>query len=206
MRRTLNLAALAILMFACSGEARAEGFLIKGGLAFSSVSDAESVLTEISNIKGATQWEAGIGYQTGTWAGFCFQPELLYRSKGLNYETFADEEQKLRWHNLELPLNVQWGLDLLVMRPFIFVAPYIGINLASTLNGEKLSETSLEDAVGGFQYGLGLGVGVDISKFQVTAKYNWDFGSAVSWGDYWESVTGIETSTGAFEVAVAIIF
>ena len=208
MKRKIMLLAAAAMMLAGSFTAQAEGFLIKGGLTFTSASKAKEALAAL-NVNGATQWEAGFGYQTDTWAGFSIQPEFIYRSKGLNVES-SILDAKFRMHNLEIPVNIQWGPDLLIMRPFIFAAPYIGYNISGTVKmGEetiRFTDSALIEDYSKFQYGLGLGLGLDISKFQITAKYNWDFGSAISWQEYKSSIQAIDTNTGAFEIAVAIIF
>jgi hypothetical protein len=99
---------------------------------------------------------------------------------------------------LELPVSVQWGPDLLVFRPFLDVTPYVGYALHSNIktvvddvdlgfdNLNNIKDTAMEDVKKGFQnmvndleYGLGLGAGLEVWKFQVICRYNWNFGPLV---------------------------
>jgi len=195
---------LASLLLFSGIEANAEGFLIKGGLTFQSFSDFKTAVEDLS-VKGFTQWEAGLGYQTGSVAGFCFQPELLYKAKGVKIENEI-EQASIKMSYLEVPLNIQWGLELFVTRPFIFVSPYFGFNLGNKVDGTKALGEVVKEIATKFEYGLGLGLGLEISKFQITAKYNWDFGGVASWSEYWEEVKNVKTSEGMVEVAIAFIF
>jgi len=185
-------------------QARAEGFLIKGGLTFQSFGEFKQAITDLS-LKGYTKWEAGVGYQTGSLAGFSLQPELLYKAKGVSVE---DSEQKasISMSYLEIPVNIQWGLELFVFKPFIFLSPYVGFNLGNKVTGTKELGEIVSEVATKVEYGLGLGLGLDISKFQITAKYNWDFGGVANWDKYREEVKSIKPSEGMVEVAVAFIF
>ena len=80
---------------------------------------------------------------------------------------------------LEMPLNVQWGLDLIVMRPFIQVAPCIGYdflnNTSETAAGHALGTVTTD--ANRLEYGLSVGGGLDIlNSFQISVNYNWNFG------------------------------
>lgn len=173
------------------------GFLIKGGLTFQNMSSVKDL-----GIEGATRWEAGLGFQTGTLAGFALQPEILYKAKGLKF----GDETKVTVSYLEVPVNIQWGIDLLVARPFIFASPYVGVKLGQKYSNESLTGSDFETAVNKICGGFGLGLGIDILSFQVTAKYDWDFGGVANWEDYISDVKGIKKADGMFELAVAIKF
>lgn len=72
---------------------------------------------------------------------------------------------------MEVPVNLQVGLDLVLVRPFVCVTPYIDIPLSS--GGD----------VNMFQAGLGVGGGIDIWRFQIQCRYNWsitDFSKTTS--------------------------
>jgi len=203
MKKFLSLLA-AVLLMASVSEARAEGFLITGGLTFQSFSSATAQLQDLS-VKGYTSWKAGLGYQTPSLAGFALQPELLYKAKGVKV---SDEEQdaSISMSYLELPVNIQWGIELFAFKPFIFASPYVGLNLGNKVTGTKELGQIVTEIAKKFEYGLGLGLGLDIAFFQVTAKYNWDFGGLASWKEYWEDVKDIKMSEGMFEVGIAFKF
>ncbi len=156
---------LLIVSILCIGvlSANAQGLVIKGGWNYnkSSVKDIKD---------GHSGWQAGVGYQTGSAAGFSFQPELLYKVAGLKLSDAAD----LRLSYLELPLNLQWGPDLLIARPFIFAGPYVGYRLR--IPGKGIDD-EVAEALRKFEYGLGIGLGINVWKLQVTGRYNWNFGS-----------------------------
>ena len=103
-------------------------------------------------------------------------------------------------------INIQWGPDLLIARPFIFASPFLGYNL-----GTKFSkETSLADTINKnfhrFEYGLGLGLGINVWKLQITGKYNWNFGRITNWSDATSNVKGLDPAARTFEIAVGLRF
>ena len=87
---------------------------------------------------------------------------------------------------LELPVSIQWGPDLLLFRPFLDVTPYIGFGLNNKadayIEGALPSMTNKNDwsDINRWEYGLGVGIGIEIWKFQVIGRYNWNFGSLYS--------------------------
>ncbi|MBO4572097.1 MAG: PorT family protein [Bacteroidales bacterium] len=188
------LAIVAVLCFS-STAAKAEGFLIKGGFNYSHF-DPE-------NIGAYNAWFAGVGYQTYGWNGFALQPELVYRVNGAKFEDAAT----LRMNYLELPVNIQWGIDLLVAKPYIFVAPFVGCNLGNVVTPEgHFSDATIRNAVRLLDYGCGAGFGIDFWYLQLTAKYNWMFGPVADWGAFVDSLAGVKINMATFEVALAIKF
>ena len=193
----------AALLFVAA-DANAEGFVIKGGLAFQNLNSGVEALKNAS-FKTKLGWTAGIGYQTATWGGFSLQPEVLYRSKSIETVAFDQTLVTTTSSFIELPVNVQWGIDLLMLRPFVFASPYVGFNIGNKISG--ISETITTNKVTG---GVGLGLGLEISKLQITAKYNWDFGGVASWYDYWsmmgEQFKNLKLKEGSFHIGLAFIF
>lgn len=193
----------AALLFVAA-DANAEGFVIKGGLAFQNLNSGVEALKNAS-FKTKLGWTAGIGYQTATWGGFSLQPEVLYRSKSIETVAFDQTLVTTTSSFIELPVNVQWGIDLLMLRPFVFASPYVGFNIGNKISG--ISGTFNNNKVTG---GVGLGLGLEISKLQITAKYNWDFGGVASWNDYWsmmgEQFKNLKLKEGSFHIGLAFIF
>ena len=143
--------------------AGAQGVIIKGGYNYShsSVKDLKD---------GHNGWQIGVGYQTEASKGFSFQPELLYKVDGLKFSDGA----RLDLNKLELPLNVQWGPNLLIARPFVFAGPFIGYNFKPS--GKGLSEAEVK-VLNRFEWGVGVGLGLNVWKIQIAGKYNWNFGT-----------------------------
>ena len=138
-------------------------------------------------------WNVGVTYGVDLPLGFSVQPALVYTQKGAELDAqVASVVQTVG--SLELPVSVQWGPDLVVARPFIDVTPFIGYSL---YNKAELKAELIESIVGAkvegkgknaFDYGLGVGAGVDLWKLRLVVRYNWNFGPLGSLKDF----TGIE--------------
>ena len=196
---------LAGLLFLGGVAANAQGFIIKAGYNYANVSMDKSV-TVSDIIRGRSGFQAGVGYQTSVGSGFSFQPEVLF--KVTRYD-IADENNVagiLRVPTIEVPLNVQWGPDLWVARPFIFAGPYFGFNLKPTVepkdkNNPVFINTSSLNAV---EFGLGVGLGLNVFKFQIAAKYNWNFGSIAKAKEV--DYTTLAGKPRTFEISVGFRF
>ena len=203
---------LAALLIGFTASARG-GFLVKAGLSNSNMDlnrDVASVISEdvLSGafFKNFTGYHVGVGYRTGTWSGLRFQPELLYNVRG----TRVDDATRWSMGYLEMPLNVQWGLDLIVMRPFIQVAPCIGYdflnNTSETAAGHALGTVTTD--ANRLEYGLSVGGGLDIlNSFQISVNYNWNFGPVANLDAYQDKVVGIERKNArCLQISLAYIF
>ncbi|MDE5889797.1 MAG: hypothetical protein K2H10_02155, partial [Bacteroidales bacterium] len=69
------------------------------------------------------------------------------------------------------------------------------------------------DALQRFEYGMGLGIGLDIWRFQVIGRYNWNFGSLYAPGQtvdgtFPELVRGAfdKSSFGGITLSIAFLF
>lgn len=127
------------------------------------------------NVENVTQYQFGITSQARLPLGFSVQPSLLYQAKGMNVGTpsqivnaLLDSDLKMGF--LELPVAVQWGIDLLLFRPYLEVAPFVGCAVAK--NDPNIKWTDINR----FSYGVGLGGGIEVWKLQVSARYNWNLG------------------------------
>ena len=101
--------------------------------------------------------------------GMSIQPELHYVSKGAGFK--GEGDFNLYNDYIEMPINIQAGLDLIFLRPFIMISPYIGyaVNRGDvTLPWENMNR---------FEYGIGVGAGLDIWKFQIQVSYRWNLGA-----------------------------
>lgn len=177
--------------------AGAQSVIVKGGYNY-----------QFSNVQalksgGRSGWQAGAGYQTETVRGFSFQPELMYKVSSVNVQDNAN----LRISYLELPLNVQWGPDLLIARPFLFAGPYLGVKVRNALKGnwESIGETTRKDIVDhlkGVEYGVSMGIGIDVFKFQICGKVNWNLGKLSEI----DSFPTLNNKQRSFEISVGLRF
>lgn len=199
MKRFTTIISATLLLLAWSNVASARGVVIGGGINFPSFDVKE--IKEF-NYKSFTGWHAVIGYQSGSWAGFTLQPEVAYQVRGVNF----DDAKTLKMNDLQLNLNVQWGIDLFAFKPFIFASPFAGYNFSNEIVGDATgTEALLESLTDKLNFGFGAGIGIDVWKIQITAKYNWDFGR-VNFGAYKEELGKIKTNAAAFEVTAALKF
>lgn len=179
MKRFFAVIALCVMTFWGSQTLMARGFGIVGGASFTEIKDVSNGFT--------TGYHAGITYKWALPAGFAIQPSLLYHAKSSvvmdAYENGAAMDFKAGY--LELPVSFQWGPDLILFRPFLDVTPFIGYGLDNRLSGfkvgttgeqEEYTETNAWEGLNRLEYGLGLGIGIDIWRFQVIGRYNWNFG------------------------------
>ena len=116
-----------------------------------------------------TQYHAGLAFKFRLPIGFAIQPSVLYQVKG----TKLTDAQNLGVGYLEVPVSVQWGPDLVICRPFVEAVPFVGFGLNNNVGDIKNNWNNLNR----WEYGLGLGAGIDIWRFQINCRYNWNFGS-----------------------------
>lgn len=171
MKKIFVLAAIAMMAFSVT--ASAQGFGITAGMNFNSA--------KIQDVKMNAQagWNVGVTYGFNLPLGFSIQPSLVYSQKGALLEEVTDTKQTVG--SINLPVSVQWGPDLLVARPFVDVTPYVGYSLFNKAKGDLLKDLKGENA---FEYGLGIGAGVNVWKLQAIVRYNWNFGVLGSLKDF----------------------
>ena len=180
-------------------------FGIKGGLNFNSLEDINLRGVKDFDIGSSTGFNAGILYKVKIpLVGLAIQPELIYSQTNSSINTglegVSNLNGDLKIGTLMLPVGLQWGIDLMLFRPFIQAVPYIGY----TVNTQN-KITNLNWNVDKFKYGVGLGAGLDIWKLQISGRYNWDLGDVAEFE--WK---GVDTFKGGknkgFELSLAILF
>lgn len=134
-------------------------------------------------------YHAGIAIKASLPFGFAIQPQVMYQVKGasLNEVIGSDNvtsgatdlansfETKVGY--IEVPVQIQWGPDLMICRPYVFAEPFVGYALNLKVNdANDVINDFKELNMNRFEYGAGLGVGLEIWKFQLSAKYFWNFG------------------------------
>lgn len=159
-------------------ELNAGNFGIVGGASFQGIKNV--------SLKNTTGYKAGITYKFNLPLGFGIQPALLYHAKSSNSDT-GSSTIDLKVGYLELPVSFQWGPDLLLFRPYIDISPFIGYGLNHDMVIKAADGTAMiKDSwkkVARFEYGVGLGAGLEIWKIQLSCKYNWNFGPLLNQGE-----------------------
>ncbi|MBQ9400382.1 MAG: PorT family protein [Bacteroidales bacterium] len=174
----------------------------------SSQSDLKTALAEV---KSVNQYHVGVAYHQDLMMGFSIQPAIIYNMKGTeiaNIATITDANIDYKTGYLEVPVQIQWGIDLAVAKPFVFAEPFIGYAINNISEAGKTQNTNWDNIKSRFEYGVGLGAGVDVLKhLQVSVRYFWNlgniYGSDISIGGVTKTIgeskcTGIMASAAIF--------
>ena len=125
------------------------------------------------------------------------------------------QDFNIRMSYLELPVSLQWGPDLLVFRPFLDVTPYIGYAIGNRMSaaGVEVEGRNQWAGLNRFEYGIGLGIGLEIWRFQVIGRYNWNLGplsnaDAAMQGGFVPFINSAfsQSNFGGFTLSLAILF
>ena len=92
-------------------------FGVLGGASFSSAKPEDWKMTNL------VQYHAGITCCINLPLGFAVQPEVLYHVKGSNVPLGESSKLDYAAGYVEVPVSLQWGPDLLVMRPYFELVP-----------------------------------------------------------------------------------
>jgi len=166
------LVVIAALLIAVSAHAQ---FGIVAGIT-SSKTNMKDAIADASNI---TQYHVGVTYKMDLGL-LAIQPSILYNMKGtkLNIAELTSTELDYKTGYIEIPVQLQVGLNLGIARIYGFAEPFIGyaISNAATLSGQDL-KADWDNVKSRLEYGVGLGAGVELIKHvQVSVKYFWNMG------------------------------
>ena len=190
--------AAAMLFATTNASAQIGHFGVLGGMTFSKAKDVNKEM-----MKNYTGFHVGVTYQLNLPLGFSIQPSLIYNVKGSKVglpDVPDSPPADFTVGYLELPVSVQWGPDLLLFRPFLDVTPFVGYGLNNKLSsGDVVTRNSWSgNGVSRWEYGLGVGIGLEIWKFQVIGRYNWNFGSLVNFKEDLESGGAFDAVKNSF--------
>ena len=135
----------------------------------------------LSNLNGVSDYHLGVALKLPLPLGFAIQPELTYQIKGADLGAIVNEgaetsvdEFNFKSGVAQLDLGIQWGIDLVAFRPFIFGKPFIGyvINEDFAKNISEDTEKTLKEAQNKLQYGFSVGAGIDLLEhFQLSVAF-----------------------------------
>lgn len=184
------------------------GFGVKGGMNFNTMSDMKPTDGGLINVKARTGYHFGVLYKAKLPLCFALQPELLYINKNSRMESGEHNSkgylsQDARLHYFQLPVGVQWGIDLVLFRPYLQFTPYIGYAISK---GGIYNKVSWDD-LNRFEYGFGLGAGIEVWKIQLSGRYSWDLGkvSNFEWPTGLRKEVKREKNRG-FELSIGFLF
>lgn len=186
------------------------------GLSYGIMAGFTSSSSNVKDFKtnSVSLYQAGIAMRIPIAAGFVIQPGLVYQVKGASLDKTSDlgflptlKSMETKVGFLEIPVQIQWGPDLMAFRPYVFAEPFVGmgLNTDNTMKRFGLDNRYEKDfkkaAISRLEYGLGLGAGVEVWKLQLSVRYFWNFGSLYEDGDSGKDVLNdvAQTVKGAFK-------
>jgi opacity protein-like surface antigen len=138
-----------------------------------------------------------IGIKAGAFLEYSFspslalQPELLYVNNG-GKDKYEDEyesaTEKINLHQLQLPVNLKYKMGADNLKFYVAAGPYLGYIIAARLKWSDEDESENlygEDSnLSHFDFGVGAGVGVEISnKYIIGADYKYGISNLIKEGD-----------------------
>ncbi len=204
MRRILVSAVALLLLVSVQSSAQSR-WGVTGGVNFNTSKIAEL------DIEAPAGWNAGLTFLADLPFGFSLQPSLIYSQKSTNLSSSIVQNVGY----LELPVSVQWGPDLLIFRPFLDVTPFVGYGISEKMVSSLKDDHLLPEGWDGkerFEYGLGIGGGINVWRLQILARYCWNFGSLYDvhgWDDLKDQISGLSRENdnfGGLTLSMAILF
>lgn len=112
--------------------------------------------------------------------GLSIQPSVTYHRKSgdgifVNPQTTDETQGTVATGYLNVPVAIQWGPDLMMFRPYVEAVPYFGYALHNSYRAENYFVRNQWDGINRFEFGAGVGVGVEIWRFQLSYRYFWNF-------------------------------
>ena len=186
-----------------------------GGFGVTAGLDFNSAKVKDVHMDCETGMNVGLTYLVDLPLGFSLQPSLVYSHKHATVNSAAsaslvksDVIQTVGSFNI--PLSLQWGPDLIVARPFVDVTPYVGYSLVNKIKGEIGSFAGSITGENSWEYGLGIGAGINVWRLQAIVRYNWNFGALGNLRDFTSiNVDDLKTDNptyGGISVNVAFFF
>lgn len=177
--------------------ANAQFGIIAGVQKESTAIDKENFAANFENIN---LYHVGMAFKLPLPFGFAVQPELLYQMKGADLtETYnaavAGEDLSEKGAEFstkdgfaELGLGIQWGLDIVAFRPFVFAKPFVGYRLTGEENFSEIGEISdeeIENAKSRLEFGYSVGAGLEfLEHFQLSLEYFNNLGKMFNEGEF----------------------
>jgi len=196
MRKVISILALCLGCLVFSPDSGAQ---IRFGLSAGVTSQS----LKFSDIGDVGLYNVGAVLKVPLVAGFAVQPGVFYQRKGGTLGTitkessiddvFSDTETVAGY--LEVPVQLQWGPDLVLFRPYVFLEPFVGCMI---YDKDKLSSYFTKDSLSKWEYGLSIGGGLEVWRLQLSLKYFWNLNnirSDMTWSDAYSDATSTIRST-----------
>lgn len=181
---TIALAALCLSVFTAQAQM---DLGVKGSFNYTSLDLGNTNMNEL--IESSTGYNFGLALRIDLPLGFALQPEVTYTQTGskmeLDLPIIGKQSVDMNIGSIEVPVSVQWGIQLGPVRPFVQCVPYINFPLAHAIkfNGEEMKMEGNDDMWSKVNGGVGVGFGIDVWKLQLSCRYKWDLGNVLNYED-----------------------
>lgn len=142
-----------------------------------------------ADVKNATSYHVGVAYKMDLGL-IKIQPAIIYNVKGSKVGNIINKategavtagDFEYKTGSIEVPVQLQAGLDLGIIRAYGILEPFVGYqitNTTQTTGGTKI-DVKWSEVKNKLEYGVGLGAGVElIEHVQVAVRYFWNLGNA----------------------------
>lgn len=165
----------------------ARGIGITGGFTSSNTSGNFAHIDK----KSISLYHAGIVWKVPFLRDFAIQSGVTFQMKGATLDKYVDDTNTIKLSSLntevgyvEIPLQLQWGPDLALFRPYIFGEPFIGYGIytSNELTAlEGIGDTTrrnewASNAIKRLEYGFGFGAGIEFWQLQLSFQYFMNMG------------------------------
>ena len=181
----------------------------------SSKTDLKAAKEDVKNI---SLYHVGLTYKMD-FGLLAIQPSLIYNMKGSKFSVLdltdnLNTSFEYKTGYVELPVQVQAGINLGLARLYGFVEPFLGYAVTNQVSFAQGEPKKVWDNVKSkMEYGVGLGAGVElIQHVQVSVKYFWNMGLVYGPGNGSDiTIKGIAAAVGerkcnGISASVALLF
>lgn len=211
MKKLLGALCILLSLGLLTNQAQAQvDFGIRGGVNFATFNNVDDFETE-----SRTGVMAGvyINYQIPN-SPISIQPEILYTQKGAMVTVLSDTdtpiqfEYKLNYIAIPVLAKFDYVLDGPVT-PHVYFGPYVAftINAEAQYEGQNGSITAdISDKVKNTDFGVVVGAGVDVSRFNIGVRYSVGLVTVAEDDDEDNIVNAVEAKNGVISIVAGFTF
>ena len=203
MKNFMRFTLLGCLLFSVTSMQAQIKFGAKAGLNLSTMTLKNSGIS--IDPKTLVGFHVGVISEIPIEGNFVLQPALLYSSKGSKYSYYG-EDVTISPGFLEIPVYAAYKFDLGNMKLLLDAGPYfafgIGGKIKSGGESQSINFGSDDNAdMKGFDFGLGLGAGLEITNFLISLNYEFGLTNLVP-----GTTDGSEAKSRVFGISVGYFF
>ena len=164
-------------------------FGARAGLNFTNVKMKMGGISASPDMKVGIQ--LGVVGEYGLSEAFFIQPGIVFAQQGYKVDMFG-ESATFNLNYIQIPVNAQYKVDLSGMKLLLQAGPYLGYavngKVKAKVDGKKESE-KIEFGDGGmkrFDFGLGIGAGLQFGNIQAGVGYNIGLANIASTDEFYD--------------------